>query len=420
MRRWQRPRLPATRARRRAGDPAQTRYTPAVAASRGSLIVLLGGLTAFGPLSIDMYLPGMPAIARDLGASEGAVQLTLASFFAGITLAQLGYGPIADHWGRRRTLLLGLSIYVAASLGCALAPSAPALVVLRFAQALGGAAGLVIPRAIVRDLWSGRDAARVLSLLMLVMGAAPVLAPSLGGILVELLGWRAVFAALAIMGAIALVAAARALPETSPPAVATGTLAARYGALFRHRAFLGYALTGGLAGAAMFAYIAASPFVLMELCGLSPRAYAIVFGCNAVGYIGGAQVNRRLLARHGSREILDRAVAVSVAAGAITIVLATTGPPLVPLLMTLFVFLASLGFVGPNAVALALEDQGSRAGLASALLGTLQFAAAALVAAAVSVAGGGSALPMAIAMTVATTAALVALRMSPPPAAVAS
>jgi DHA1 family bicyclomycin/chloramphenicol resistance-like MFS transporter len=388
-----------------------------VPTSRSSLIVLLGGITAFGPLSIDMYLPGMPAIARDLAASEGAVQLTLASYFAGITVAQLAYGPIVDHWGRRRTLLAGLVIYVVASVGCALAPTAHALIGLRFAQALGGAAGMVVPRAVVRDLWSGRDAARVLSLLMLVMGAAPVLAPSLGGVLVELAGWRSVFAALAGFGLLALVAAARGLPETGQPVVTTGHLAGRYWALLRHRGFLGYAMTGGLGGAALFAYIAGSPFVLMELCGLSPRAYAIAFGMNAVGYIGGAQVNRRLLARHAPRALLDRAVIVSLLAGAVTVALAVTGPALVPLLVTLFVFVASLGFIGPNATALALDDQAARAGLASAMLGTLQFAAAALVAAAVSAAGDGSARPMTVAMTAAAAAALVALRLSPRPAA---
>jgi DHA1 family bicyclomycin/chloramphenicol resistance-like MFS transporter len=403
------------RSRRTRGD--RGRYTCGVPSSRSSLIVLLGCITAFGPLSIDMYLPGMPAIARDLASSEGAVKLTLASYFAGITIAQLVYGPIVDRWGRRRALLGGMAIYVAASLGCALAPSAPALIGLRFAQALGGAAGMVVPRAVVRDLWSGRDAARVLSLLMLVMGAAPVLAPSLGSLLVEVSGWRAVFAALAGLGAVALVAAARGLPETGTAVVASGHLAARYWALLRHRGFLGYAMTGGLGGAALFAYIAGSPFVLMELCGLSSRAFAIVFGVNAVGYIGGAQINRRLLARHTPRALLERILPVSLAAGALTVALAALGPPLVPLLATLFVFVASLGFIGPNATALALEDQAARAGLASAMLGTLMFAASAVVAAAVGVAGEGSALPMAIAMTASAAAALLALRLSPVPAA---
>jgi MFS transporter, DHA1 family, multidrug resistance protein len=381
-------------------------------APRGSLIVLLGSLTAFGPLSIDMYLPGMLAISHDLGAGESAVKLTLASFFAGITVAQLAVGPIADHWGRRRTLLAGLAVYVLASAGCALATSIEALIALRFLQALGGAAGLVVPRAVVRDLWSGRDAARVLSMLILVMGAAPVLAPMLGAVVVDTVGWRAVFGLLAAFGAIALACAARALPETAPPVI-SGSVVTRYLGLARHRSFVGYALAAGLAQSGMFAYIAGSPFVLMKLHGLSEQQYSLVFGLNAAGYIAAAQLNRRFLVARTPRQMLDAVLPVTVVAGLGVVAIAAANAGLILLLAGIFVFVASLGLIGPNATALALEDHAARAGLASALMGTLQFGAAALAALASSL-GSGSAIPMALTMAGAALLGYAALRVIAP------
>src|SRR5438132_14409570 len=235
-------------------------------AERARLFVLLGGLTAFGPLSIDMYLPGLPAIATDLGASESMIQLTLTACLIGLALGQVVAGPVSDALGRRRPLLVGVAGYAIASLLCALAPSAPALVGLRLLQGLTGAAGIVIARAIVRDMYSGSAAARYFSRLILIMGLAPILSPVLGGQVLRFTSWHGIFLALAVITALLWLGAARGLPETLPVERRRSGSLADTGRTFRRLAkgslFVGYALSGGLGFGAMFAYIAGSPFVL--------------------------------------------------------------------------------------------------------------------------------------------------------------
>ena len=345
------------------------------------LILLLGILTAIASLSIDMYLPALPAIAADLRAAPGLLEATLAAFFAGFALGQLAYGPLSDRIGRRRPLLAGLVLYVAASVLCALATSPAVLIAGRAAQALGGSAAIVITRAVVRDLFDAQEAARVFSRLILIMGLAPVLAPSLGSLLLARFSWRAVFWVLAAFGVACIAGVARRLPETSPR-TATGGLrevAAGYLRILADLRFLGFALAGGFAGAGMFAYIAASPFVFIEQLGLTPNQFAIVFGTNAFALIAFSQLNRVLLRHASPPTILSRGLFLTAGAGLAVYALAWTGTATWPLLTAaLFAYVGSIGTVGPNAVAAALTRYGRSAGSASALLGALQFAAAAV------------------------------------------
>ncbi|TME20486.1 MAG: multidrug effflux MFS transporter, partial [Chloroflexi bacterium] len=266
---------------------------------RARLFVLLGGLTAFGPLSIDMYLPALPAIGRDLAASESVIQLTLTACLVGLALGQILAGPLSDRLGRRRPLLIGVAAYVLASLLCATAPVAPVLVGFRLVQGLAGAAGIVIARAIVRDLYVGSAAARYFSRLVLIMGLAPILAPVIGAQVLRFTSWHGIFLTLALVAALLWLAAAVGLPETLPAAHRSdgglrGTLAI-FRALLADARFIGYALSGGLAFGAMFAYISGSPFVLQGIYHVSPQTFSLIFGTNALGFVIASQVNGSLV-----------------------------------------------------------------------------------------------------------------------------
>ena len=362
------------------------------------LALILGALAALGPLTIDMYLPSLPSIEQDLGTTASRTQLTLASYFAGLGIGQLAYGPLTDRFGRKSPLYVGLTLYLLASAGCALAPNAEALIALRFLQALGGAAGPVVMRAVVRDLYVGADAARLLSMLILVMGAAPILAPLLGGLLLTFASWRVIFVVLAVLGAACLALMATALPETSTTRtrIEPGTLVDGVKRLLGHRSFLAHTLTGAFSQAGMFAYISGSPFVLIELFHVSPQRYGWFFGANALGFIAASQVNHRLLAGRGPGALLARGTVATAAMGAILLALAVTGIGGLPAVAAaLFGFMASLGFIGPNATALAMEEQGARAGLASAVLGSIQFGIAACASSMVGLLNDGSMRPMA-------------------------
>lgn len=364
------------------------------------LTILLGILAAFGPLSIDTYLSGLPAIGREFRVDDAAAQLTLSMFFVGLALGQAVYGPIADRLGRRGPLLVGCALYAAAAVGCALAPSINALIAMRFVQAIGGCAGMVISRSVVRDLFDAHESARMYSFLMLVMGVAPILAPLLGGQLLVLFGWRAIFWMLTGFGLLCFLMVAVGLPETLPPerrAVAgIGQVLRVYGGLLRDRHFIGYTLVGGLISAGMFAYISGSPFVFIDLYGVAPQNYGWIFGTNAFGIIAASQINRWLLARFRAETILRTALMVIMVSGVVLTVLAATGVGgLVGLLVPLFVCIAGYGFISPNATALAMAAYGRTAGSASALLGTLQFALGAAAGALVGVLANGTALPMA-------------------------
>lgn len=385
----------------------------------GKLTFMLGSLTALGPLSIDMYLPSFQAIARDLTASPAQVQLTLAVFFVALGIGQAFYGPLSDRFGRRRPLCFGLALYVLASAGCALARSIEALVAWRFAQALGGCAGMVIARAVVRDRFDEREAARFFSLLILVTGLAPILAPSIGGQILVFFSWRAIFWTLAGFALVGFITATFVLPESLPPERRTeggvATALRVYARLLRDRAFMRYALSGALVISGMFAYIFGSPFVFMQIYGVRPERFGWIFGAIALGLISASQLNRVVLARVAGARILSHALVVTAAAGVILLVMAWTGAGgLAGLLGPLFVYIASLGFVLPNVIATALGPQGRNAGTASALLGTVQFGAGATVGALLGVLGDGTAVPMAGLIAACGLSALLVHRLAAP------
>ncbi len=404
------------------------------------LELLLGGLTALGPLSIDLYLPALPAIGAEFTVDTAAVELSLSAFFAGFAIGQLVAGPIVDRLGRVGPLQVALTIYVLASLGCALAPSNDLLIACRFLQALGGATAVVVPRAIVRDLRSGAAAVHMLSRLMLVMGVAPIVAPLLGGWVLHAFGWRAIFVLLAGFGALALVASTLALRSRAAPPGPQGPLrmAAQIAALAREPDFRTYALCGAFTSAGMFAYISGSSFVFIEVHHVDPRHYGWFFGANALGLIAASQLNRLLVGRFSSEQVLRGATGLATAAaltvlavvwtdtgglwgvaGALFVfvltlrVVAPHAPPLggertggrVP--GALCVSPPALAFLAPNATAMALERHGERAGLASAVLGSLQFVIAATASWAVSALHDDTAAPMAAVVAGASCLALL-------------
>ena len=365
-------------------------------------LLVLGGLSAFGPLSIDMYLPALPTITAGFRTGAPQVQLTLTACVVGLALGQLLAGPLSDALGRRRPLAYGLTGYAVASVLCAVAPSVSALVGLRFLQGLGAATGIVIARAVVRDLYSGVAAARFFSTLMLVSGLAPILAPVLGGQLLHLTSWRGVFLVLAVFGAALLAASLLGLPETLPPerrraGGLTSTVRA-FGTLLADRAFVGYALSGGLVFAAMFAYISGSSFVLQDVYRLSPQAFSVVFAVNAVGIVLAGQVNGRLVGRVPARRLLAIGLLIAAGSGLLLVGAAVAGLGLPGLLPPLFLLVATVGLVSPNTTALALSTHPEAAGTASALLGTLQFVIGGVAAPLVGLGGTGSAVPMAAVM----------------------
>jgi MFS transporter, DHA1 family, multidrug resistance protein len=379
--------------------------------------MILGALTAFAPLSIDMYLPAFPAIQDHFGATPGAVQATLAVFFIGFALAQGVYGPVADRYGRRGPLLFGIALYILASILASLAPDIESLIVARFVQAVGGCAGVVIARAMVRDLFEMHEAARIFSSLMLVLGVAPILAPLLGGQLLAVADWRAIFWALAGIGGLCLVAVLLTLEETLPPDRRSrgglGDALRAYGHLLGNRRFMVFTLTGGVVMAGLFAYITGSPFVFIELHGVSPQTYGVLFGANAAGLIAASQVNIRLLRRFSSHAILSAAIRVNMVAGLVLALVGVLDIGGLPVLMApLFVVIASLGLIAANATALAMGQAHEHAGAASALIGVIQFLLAAVIGALVGVLQNGTAIPMTAVIAVLGVAGFLLLRLS--------
>ncbi|MET1080598.1 MAG: Bcr/CflA family multidrug efflux MFS transporter [Pseudomonas sp.] len=367
------------------------------------LILILGALSAFGPLAVDFYLPSFPTLARVFATDVEHIQLSLAAYFAGLAIGQLAYGPLADRYGRRLPLLFGVGLFSLASIGCALAESLEALIVARFVQALGGCAGMVVSRAVVRDLCDPVNAAKAFSQLMLVMGVAPILAPLAGGLLLAQFGWASIFVCLTLFSALVGLALAFWLPETlsphEPRQPLRGTLG-RYLSLLRDREFLAYGLSGGVAMSGMFAYIAGSPFVFIELYGVPAEHYGWLFGSNAAGFILAAQVNARLMRYGGPGFWLRRIVWLHAASGVALLVLTLLKPAaLWPLLVPLFISIATLGCIIPNASACSMAKQGHQAGSASALMGSLGFCVAAGASALVGLLHDGSAVPMALVIT---------------------
>ena len=372
--------------------------------------VALGLLSAFGPISLDLYLPALPGIGADLGASDAATQGTLSGALAGLAVGQLIAGPLSDRVGRRRPLLVGLAGFAVMSVACALAPGIHALIAARVAQGLCGAAGVVVARAVVRDAYPDDRIARVFSLLMLVNGLAPVLAPLLGGGLLHLMPWRGLFWVLALIGVTIGVLTALVLPETLPPeqrhAGGLRVLGAAVREVTRDRLFVGATVTLGLTAAALFAYISLSSFVLQASYGLSASAFSAVFATNSVGLVLAGRLSVLLLRRFDSYVVLGAGLTTMTAGSTVLLIAAVAGWGLPGLLPPLFVAIASVGIVLPNGTALALVRHRRSAGTASALLGALQYLAGALVGPAVS-AGGASATAMAAGMAATTGTGLL-------------
>ncbi|MBL8770002.1 MAG: multidrug effflux MFS transporter [Phenylobacterium sp.] len=379
------------------------------------LVVLLGALTAMGPLAIDMYLPSLPAIAAGLEADPAQAQATVAAFLAGMAVGQPFYGPWSDRIGRRIPLLLGVLIFMAASAACALATSAEMLLAARFVQALGACAGGVVSRAILRDRFDHAETARMLSLMMLIMGLAPILAPILGSALLAVGGWRLNFWFMTIFGAALAVAAFARLRESRSEATAvqasTENPFQAYAALLRQRRLIGYGLAGALNGATLFTYIASSPGLIMGTYGHSATVYPWLFGLNALGVIGAGQVNRMILRRLTPDAVLLRASAIALVFAVLLALAALTGLggqwTVLPLL---FLLLASYGFMQGNTMAGALNVDPLRAGSISALMGTLSFATGAAAASLVALWHDGGPTAMALVMLAALVGSAVSLR----------
>ncbi|WP_397588212.1 multidrug effflux MFS transporter [Sandarakinorhabdus limnophila] len=378
-------------------------------------ILLLGSLTAFGAVTIDLYLPTLPAIARDYGTSAAAVQLTLSTFFVGMALGQLFFGPLSDRIGRRPTILIGCAVYVAASLFCALAPTIEALVVGRFFQALGCCAAMVTCRAIVRDRYDHRDSARIFSLLMLVLAIAPLLAPTVGGWIAAAAGWHAVFYAFVAVGVAISAAVGLRLDESRSAATAQAArgqdVLSAYARLLGHKRLIGYLLVGAANGATLFSYIAASPDLVVNSWGFSESQFGLVFAAIAVGVVGSSQVNRLLLKHRSPDAILAWATLGAAAAGVALWLVALFDAPVLVVLAAVFVALSSNGLIAANASAGALNVDPLRAGAISGLMGGINFGMGAAASALAAAMYDGTARPLAANVAVALLLAAAAYHL---------
>ena len=356
-------------------------------------------LSAIGPFSIDMYLPAFPDIAKSLNTTVAQVTLSLSSFFIGISAGQLLYGPLLERFGRKKPLYVGLCIYLLASLGCSMAASVNALIVLRLLQALGGCVGMVAARAMVRDLFEVKENAKIFSLLMLVVAVSPIIAPTLGGYITSVLGWRFVFVMLIVVGIIILTGIYFLLPESKKPdpnfSLKPLPIINNFAAVIRHPQFYTYALTAAISAAGLYAYIGGSPYVFMEIYKVTEKQYGWIFALIAMGLIGSSQINSVLLKNYTSEQIIKIALCCQTVIGATLVLITFLGwNDLFVTIFLIFIFLCCQGFVFPNASALSLASFGHNAGSASALMGAIQMCIGACTSALVSVLQNHTALPM--------------------------
>jgi DHA1 family bicyclomycin/chloramphenicol resistance-like MFS transporter len=366
------------------------------------IIYTLAFLTAIGPFSIDAYLSGFPSIARDMGSDIKHVALSLTSYFIGISIGQLFYGPMLDRYGRKKPLIAGLLIYLLSSVGCALSPSIYSFISLRFLQAMGGCVGMVASRAIVRDLFSPHETAKVFSMMMLIMGVAPILAPIIGGTIVVTIGWRYVFAFLVLLSAAITFVIIKQLPESKEPDPSISfhpfKIVGGYFSLFKNRTFLIYTLASASASAALFTYISDSSFVFIQLFGISQSAFGWIYAFNALALVSASQTNRLMLGKKNSRQITTVTILLQAASALLLIISVQFHAYFIISMLFIFIYLYWLGFLNPNTNALALEPFQKNAGTASAMLGSIQMIFSALASALVSVFHNGTAMPMAVIM----------------------
>ena len=346
------------------------------------LILLLGSLSAVGPLSTDMYLPAFPTIDTSLGGGPGSAQITLAAWFAGLAVGQFTQGPFSDRLGRRAPLLVGMAIYTLASIGCAVSHGIWSFTAWRFLAALGGSAGMVIPRAVVRDIATGPQGARIMSQLMLVLGVVPILAPTLGGLVLSIASWRWIFWVATMYGVVSLLLVAWLLPDTLPRAnrlrLPPVAVLGRYLTILRDRSFLANTCVCGFATFTVFGYLSGAPIAFERILHFSPTQFGILFGVNAFFYILATQVNAHVVHRVGMERLLRFGIAILAVAATIFLLLVLTGiagpgRPAIYVSLPIITLLAAMGLISPNATVYALTNHARHAGSASALLGTLQF-----------------------------------------------
>lgn len=378
------------------------------------LILILGSLTALGPFSIDMYLPGFPAIAKDLHTTAAKVSQSLSGYFIGISLGQLLYGPLLDRFGRKKPLFIGLFVYILASAGCAVATSIDQLIVLRIIQAIGSCAATVASVAMVRDLFPVSENAKVFSLLLLVVGFSPMIAPTVGGYVTEAFGWHAVFIILTVMGVAILAATVLWLPDSYKPdkslSLKPRPIILNFLEVIREPQFYTYSLTGAIAFAGLFAYVSGSPIVFMEVFHVGGKVYGWIFAFLSVGFIGSGQVNTLMLRRFTSEQIVNAALICQALIGLAFLATALTGAlTLTSTLAFLFLFLCCVGYTYPNAAALSLAPFTRNAGSASALMGAVQMGMGTLISIAISLFEEPSIIPMVAAMAISATLALIVL-----------
>jgi DHA1 family bicyclomycin/chloramphenicol resistance-like MFS transporter len=379
-----------------------------------SLILILGSLTALAPFSIDMYLPGFPAIARDLHTSAAKVSLSLTGFFIGIAAGQLLYGPLLDRFGRKPPLYIGLIVYIAASIACAFIHSIDMLIGLRLIQALGGCAASVAATAMVRDMFPAKDNAKVFSLLVLVLGASPLVAPTIGGYVTAAFGWPLIFLILAAIGLGVLIAAVFGLPTTYKPDTTLSLkplpMVQNFIAVLRVPQFYTYTLAGAIAFGGLFAYVAGSPLVFMSVFGVEGKVYGWIFAFLSIGFIGASQTNNLLLRKYSSETVVRTALCCYALIGTLFFVTAIAGSLTLSLtILFLFLLLVCIGIAGPNASSLSLSPFSERAGTAAALMGALQMGVGAFISFLISLAEKPSTVPMATAIGGAAVLALAVL-----------
>lgn len=383
---------------------------------RTVLILILGALSALGPLSIDMYLPGFPAMATDLQTSVDQVTYSLSSFFIGISIGQLICGPLLDRYGRKRPLVVGLVVYILASVGCALSPTVEILIGFRLLQALGCCVAMVAPRAITRDVFPLSESVRVFSLLILILGVSPILAPTVGSYLIASFGWQAVFITTAAIGLLLLGAVHFKLKESQPadPSVSlkAGPILSSFGTVLKHPQFFTYGCAGSIVSAGLFAYLSGSPFVFMNIYGLSEKQYGWIFGLIAAGLITCSQLNNLLVKRFSSESIVKTVMLVQASAGILFCAGTVMGIlDVYTTIFLIFIFLSCQGFSFPNSAALSMAPFSKEAGSASALMGALQMGFGSIASAMVGAMNDGTQLPMASIMTGCAVIGLIILLM---------